>query len=71
MKTFEVLLTKSFSVLIQAEDKIKAQEFSEFFTSDVQNLASTEDERKYNFKIAEIECKFNEAIEVNELYENN
>jgi len=71
MRTFEVNLAKSYLVKIQAEDELKAREFSEFFTSNIQNLSSKIDELKYNFKIEEIDCKFNEAIEVNELYEND
>lgn len=71
MKTFEVVLTKSYIVRIQAEDENKAMEFSEFFTNDIQNVSSFEDEINNNFKIEEIDCKINEAIEVKALYENN
>jgi len=71
MKTFEVVLTKSYIVKIQAEDENKAKEFSEFFTNDIQNVSSFQDEIDNNFKIEEIDCKINEAMEVIELYENN
>jgi hypothetical protein len=71
MKTFEVVLTKSYIVKIQAEDENKAKEFSEFFTNDIQNVSSFQDEIDNNFKIEEIDCKINEAMEVKELYENN
>ncbi len=70
MKTYEVALTKSYIIKIQAENELKAKEFSEFFTNDVQNISTNLDEIKYNFKIENIECKVNEAMEVNELYEN-
>ncbi len=69
MKTFEVLLTKSYIVRIRAEDEHKAKEYSEYFTSDIKNISSTEDELNYNFKIEEIDCKINQAIEANEAYE--
>lgn len=71
MKTFEVILTKSYIVKIQAENELKAMEFSEFFTNDIQNISTNLDEIKHNFKMENIDCKVNEAIEVNELYENN
>jgi len=71
MKTFEVVLAKSYIVKIQAEDELKAKEFSEFFTNNIQNISTILDEIKHNFKIINIDCKVNEAIEVNELYENN
>jgi hypothetical protein len=71
MKTFEVVLTKSYIVKIHAKDEFKAKEYSEFFTNDIQNISTHSDENKYAFKIENIDCKVNEAIEVNELYENN
>ena len=67
MKIFEVTLTKSYIVKIQAEDALKAKEFSEFFTNDVQNISNRLDEIEHNFKIESIDCKVNEAIQVNEL----
>ncbi len=71
MKTFEVVLSKSYIVKIQAEDELKAKEFSEFFTNDIQNISTIIDEINHGFKIENIDCKVNEAVEVNELYENN
>ena len=66
MKTFEVVLSKSYLVKIQAEDTFKAKEYSEFFTGDIQNISTRLDERNHNFKIESIDCKMNEAIDVNE-----
>jgi hypothetical protein len=71
MKTFEVVLTKSYIVRINAENKTKAKEYSTFFTGDVQNLSSLNDEQYYNFKIENIDCKTNEALGVVELNEEN
>jgi len=45
MKTFEVLLTKSYLVKIKAEDEHKAKEFAELFTGDIIDI-STENYRK-------------------------
>jgi len=71
MKNYKVVLTKSYIVKIKAENKNSAKEFSEFYTNDIQNISSVEDELKNNFKIEDIDCKINEAIEVIEDYENN
>jgi len=66
MKTYEVVLTKSYIVKIKAKDELQAREYSEFFTGDIQNISSDFDEKKYGFKIENIDCKINEAQEVNE-----
>ncbi len=71
MNTYEVVLTKSYIVKIQALDKDSAKEFSQIFTGDIQNISTNSDETELNFKIEEIECKSNEVYEINELYENN
>ncbi len=71
MRTFEVVLTKSYIVKIQAENESAAKEFSEFYTSDIKNISTIKDEVNNNFKIDNISCKINEAFEANEVYENN
>ena len=71
MKTFEVVLTKSYIVKIKTEDGIKAKEYSEYFTNNIQNISTIEDEKQYKFKIENIDCKVNEALDVKEIYENN
>lgn len=70
MRTYEVVLTKSYIVRIKAEDEKKAREYSEFFTGDIQNVSSGNDRKEFNFEIENIECKLNEAFETREeLYE--
>ena len=69
MKTFEVVLTKSYIVKISAEDETKAKEYSTFFTGNIQNLSSISDEQYYNFKIENIDCRMNEALDVTEFNE--
>ena len=71
MKTFEVVLTKSYVVRIQAEDELKAKTYAEFYTSDIQDISSSDDKRIHNFKIEDIDCKMNESFEVNEVQELN
>lgn len=71
MKTYDVVLTKSYTVKIKAEDELKAKEFSEFFTDDIQNISTSFDEEKFNFIIENIDCKINEAFEVKEVAGND
>jgi len=71
MKTYEVVLTKSYIVKIRAENKNSAKEFLTFFTSDITNIADEEDMKKYNFVIENISCKTNEIFEIVEINENN
>lgn len=69
MKTFEVVLTKSYLVKIKAENELDAKAFSEFFTNDIQNISSESDEIEHKFMIENIECKINEATKAVEVYE--
>lgn len=71
MKTYEVVLIKSYIVKIQAENESDAKEYSEFFTNDILNISTNLDEIKHHFKIENIDCKTNEAMDATELYENN
>ena len=66
MRTYEVVLTKSYIIRIKAENEKKAREYSELFTSDIQNISLIDDRKKFNFEIEEIDCKLNEAFEVQE-----
>lgn len=67
MKTFNVVLTKSYIVSINAESSEKASEFAQFFTGDISDISNVKDRANYNFEILEIDCKINEALEVSEL----
>ncbi|MEK6646208.1 MAG: hypothetical protein AABY84_06015 [Candidatus Firestonebacteria bacterium] len=69
MKTYEVVLTKSYIVKIKANNKRNAKEYSTFFTGDIQDISKTEDRQKLNFEIEDIDCKVNETFEVKEIYE--
>ena len=66
MKTFNVLLTKSYLVKIKAEDKHKAKEFAELFTGDINDISTEYYRKKLSFKIEYIDCKMNKAFEVRE-----
>ncbi len=67
MKTFEVVLTKSYIVRIKAEDESKVKEIAEFFTGDIKDISSADDRKKFRFEIEDIDCKINEAFDIQEL----
>ncbi len=69
MKTYKVVLTKSYSVTIKAVNEKDAREYCEFFTGDIQDISTIEDRRKFNFEIEDIDCKMNETFEVQEVYD--
>jgi hypothetical protein len=67
MKTFEVVLTKSYIVTIKADNEHLAKEYSELFTGDIQDISSAKEKRSLCFKIEDIDCKINEGVEVVEV----
>lgn len=67
MKTFEVILTKSYIIRIKAKDEKKARKFAELFTVDIQDISSVDDRKKFMFEIEDIDCKINEAFEAEEI----
>ena len=71
MKTFEVVLSKSYIVKIKANNADLAKEFSQYYTSDIIDLSSKKDRNDKNFEIENIDCKVNEVFEVEENNENN
>jgi len=54
-QTFQVAVTKSFLVTIEAENEKSALEYAEIFTSDILDLSSGEQKDNHNFHIQEIE----------------
>jgi hypothetical protein len=71
MKTFNVLLSRVYSIEIEAMNKNEAKELIEFFTSHITDISNEQDRKNYNFKILNIEPKINEAFEVEELSASN
>lgn len=67
MKTFRVVLTKSYLVNIQAKNEDEAKFFSEFFTGDIKDISKNADKLKFNFKILNIESVVNEVFECEEI----
>ena len=67
MKNYKVTLTRSYNVIIQARTKIEAQELTEFFIGDCEDLSTVIDKKKKNFSIESIEPVLNEAFEAQEI----
>lgn len=67
MKTYQVVLTKSYVVTVNAETKEKAKRFTEFYTGDIQPLLTLEDAKREKFFIEDIECAMNESFEAEEI----
>uniref|UniRef100_A0A7V0Z6C9 Uncharacterized protein n=1 Tax=candidate division WOR-3 bacterium TaxID=2052148 RepID=A0A7V0Z6C9_UNCW3 len=67
MKTFEVVLTKSYIIKIKAEDKEKAKEYAELFTGDIKDISTENYRKKLSFKIVNIDCRVNQAFGAKEI----
>lgn len=66
MKTFDVLLTRSYRVRIDAADKRVAMNLSEFYIGGERDLSNEENRLEHRFRIHGIEMLINEAFEVEE-----
>ncbi|GAB4338173.1 MAG: hypothetical protein OHK0038_16840 [Flammeovirgaceae bacterium] len=60
-QTFQVAVTKSFLVTIEAENENSALEYAEIFTSDIVNLSSEKQNDEHQFRISEIEHTYTSA----------
>lgn len=67
MKTYRVVLTKSYVVTVNAKTKEKAKRFAEFYTGNIQDISADEDRRKFKFSIGEIDNRINESLEAEEI----
>lgn len=70
MKTYQVILAKSYVVTVNAETKEQAKHIAEFYTCDIQDISTNEDRRKFNFSIEEIDCSINESLGAEEIKNN-
>ncbi|MFQ3596821.1 MAG: hypothetical protein SNJ66_00625 [Chloroherpetonaceae bacterium] len=64
-QTFQVAVTKSFLVTIEAENEKSALEYAEIFTSDILDLSSEKQKDQYKFRISEIENTYTSTQIVN------
>ena len=67
MKTFQVVLTKSYLITVSAQTKKQARRVCEFYTNDIQDISTKEDSEKENFQIEDIECTVNETFDCMEI----
>lgn len=67
MKTYQVVLTKSYVVTVKAQTKEKVKRFTEFYTGDIQPLLTLEDAKRKKFSFEDIECTINEAFDCQEI----
>lgn len=67
MKTYQVVLAKSYAVTIKAGSAQKAKRLAEFYTDDIKDISAQEDRKKFNFSIEKIECGMNESLEAEEM----
>jgi len=67
MKTYEVVLTKSYLVTVSAKTKKQARRVCEFYTNDIQNISTSENREKEKFQIENIECTVNDTFDCREI----
>ncbi len=63
MKTFEVLLTRSYKVEIDAADETSARFNAEFFVGGEKDLSLANERAENGFRINDIEMTVNEAVD--------
>jgi len=69
VKTFNVMLTRTYRVTIEAEDENSASELVEFYLGDPEDKSTEKEQAQQKFNIQEIEMTMNEAFEVEEIEE--
>ncbi len=67
MKTFKVILSKSYIVTVNTENEKQAKHVAEFYTNDIQDISTEKDRNIFNFSIDDIECGINESIDSEEI----
>ena len=67
MKTYQIILTKSYMITIDAGTKEHARRVTEFYTSDIHDISTEVDRKKFNFSIEKIKCGMNESLNAEEI----
>ena len=67
MKTYQVVLTKSYLVSVSARTKKQAQRVCEFYTNDIHDISTIENRKKEEFQIENIKCTMNETFDCREI----
>jgi hypothetical protein len=71
MKTFRVTLHRDNLVEIDARNEKEAMELAEFFLSDPRDASSNREREEHSFRIHSVEMASNEAIEAEEISDDN
>ena len=67
MKNFKIILTRSYALNVSADNIESAKEVAEFFMGDPKDGSNKGEQKKYRFKINEIEMVLNEVYEAEEV----
>jgi len=67
MKTYQVVLTKSYLVSVSARAKEQARRVCEFYTNNIQDISTKENREKEKFLIKNMECTVNETFDCCEI----
>jgi hypothetical protein len=71
MKKYRVLLSRTYIVDIQAENKEEACRNVEYYLGDCEDLSTEDDRKRDKFLIEKIEPAINDAFEVTEIKVDN
>lgn len=64
MKNFKIILTRSYVLNVSSNNIESAKEVAEFFIGDPKDESNKDQQKKYLFKINDVEMVSNEADEV-------
>ena len=67
MKNFKIILTRSYVLNVSSNNIESAKEVAEFFIGDPKDESNKDQQKKYLFKINDVEMVLNEAYEADEV----
>lgn len=67
MKNFKIILTRSYVLNVSSNNIESAKEVAEFFIGDPKDESNKDQQKKYLFKINDVEMVSNEAYEADEV----
>ncbi|MBU0722932.1 MAG: hypothetical protein V1646_02340 [bacterium] len=67
MKTYQVILTKAYTVTINSNGETQAKRLAEFYTGDIQDISTNQARKEHDFNIEQITCGMNEGFDVKEI----
>lgn len=67
MKTYQVVLAKSYLVTVRAKTKEQARRVCEFYTNNIQDISTKENRENEKFLIKNMECTVNETFDCREI----